>query len=94
VGPKHAQVLIFCERAAIETTVLEKGHVEDRSELRGEKWFALKPSMDAPTIAWSHESHSPRSYRETKSAFTRQKSGRAFLDRGLVTTDEHMREGA
>jgi hypothetical protein len=35
--------------------VLEKGHMEARSELRGEKQVSLKPPMDVPTIAWSHE---------------------------------------
>jgi hypothetical protein len=35
VGPEHAQVLIFLEQAAIETTVLEKGHMEGRGKLWG-----------------------------------------------------------
>jgi hypothetical protein len=55
VGPKHARVLIFLERAVIETTVLVKGHMEAHSELRGEKWVSLKLPMDAPAIVWSHE---------------------------------------
>jgi hypothetical protein len=38
--------------------------VEARSELWGEKRVSLKPPMDAPAIMWSHEAHSPRSYRE------------------------------
>jgi hypothetical protein len=29
--------------------------VEARSELWGENQFCLKPYLDAPTIAWSHE---------------------------------------
>jgi hypothetical protein len=54
-GPEHARVLIFRERAAIETMVLEKGRMEARSELWGENKFGLKPPLDVPTIAWSHE---------------------------------------
>jgi hypothetical protein len=38
--------------------------VEARSELWGEKRVSLKPPMDVPAIAWSHEAHSPRSYHE------------------------------
>jgi hypothetical protein len=94
VGPEHARVLIFHERAAIETTVLEKGCMEARSELWGEKRVSLKPPMDVPTITWSHEAHSPRSYHEMEPMLTRQKSGSAFLDRRLVTADDHVREGA
>jgi hypothetical protein len=78
VGPEHARVLIFLERAAIETTVLEKGRMEARSELWGEKWVSLKPPMDMPAIAWSREVHSPRSYREMELALTRPRSGSAF----------------
>jgi hypothetical protein len=74
--------------------VLEKGCVEARSELRGEKWVSLKPPMDVPAIAWSHEAHSPRSYREMEPVLTRQKSGSTFLDRRLVTVDGHVKEGA
>jgi hypothetical protein len=74
--------------------VLEKGRVEDRSELRGEKWVALKPPMDAPAIVWSHEADSPRSYREMESVLTRQKSGNAFLNKRLVTVGGHGKEGA
>jgi hypothetical protein len=55
VGPEIARVLIFREWAAIETTVLEKGRVEARSELQGEKKFGLKPPLDASAIAWSRE---------------------------------------
>ena len=58
MGEKHARVLIFHERAAIETMVLEKGRVEACNELRGEKRVSLKPPIDALAIAWSHEAHS------------------------------------
>jgi hypothetical protein len=68
--------------------------VEALSGLWGEKWVALKLPMDAPTIMWSHEAHSPRSYCEMELALTRQKLGSAFLDRHFVTTDDHVREGA
>ena len=64
MGPKHAQVLIFHEQAIIKTMVLEKGCMEARSELRGEKRVSLKSPMDAPAITWSCEVHSPRSYCE------------------------------
>jgi hypothetical protein len=40
VGPEHARALIFRKQATIETMVLEKGCVEARSELRGEKWVS------------------------------------------------------
>jgi hypothetical protein len=46
---------MFCERTAIKTTVLEKGCVEARSELRGKKRVVLKPHLAAPTITWSHD---------------------------------------
>jgi hypothetical protein len=55
VGLEYAQVLMFLERAAIKTTVLEKGHVEARSELQGEKWVSIKSPMDMLAITWSHE---------------------------------------
>jgi hypothetical protein len=45
MGPENARVLIFLEWATIETTVLEKGRVEDHSELWGEKKVSLKPPM-------------------------------------------------
>jgi hypothetical protein len=41
VGLEHACVLIFHERVAIKTTVLEKGRMEACSELRGENKFGL-----------------------------------------------------
>jgi hypothetical protein len=77
-GPEHARVLIFLERAAIETTVLEKGRMEACSGLRGEKWVSLKPPMDAPAIMWSCESHNPRSYHKKELALTKMRSGSAF----------------
>jgi hypothetical protein len=45
--------------------------MEDRSELWGEMQVSLKPLMDAPKIAWSHEAQSSRSYREIELALTR-----------------------
>jgi hypothetical protein len=36
--------------------ILEKGHVDVRSELWGEKWVSLKPTLATLTIAWSHDS--------------------------------------
>jgi hypothetical protein len=36
--------------AAIETTGLEKGHVEDRGKLRGEMKFDFKTPLAMPTI--------------------------------------------
>jgi hypothetical protein len=62
-------------------------------EARSER-VSLKPPMDGPTIAWSHEAHIPRSYHETKPTLTRHKLGSAFLDRCLVTADGHMKKGA
>jgi hypothetical protein len=50
VGPEHAWVLIFLERAAIETIVSTKGYVALSSELRGEKRVGLKPPLGAPRI--------------------------------------------
>jgi hypothetical protein len=41
VGPEHTQALIFHEWATIETTVLDKGCVEARGELWGEKLFSI-----------------------------------------------------
>jgi hypothetical protein len=45
VGPESARTLKFLERAAIETTILPKGHVAVDSELRGEKQCGLKPLL-------------------------------------------------
>jgi hypothetical protein len=67
--------------------------VEARGELRGEKKFPSKPPLDVPAIAWSHEAHSPRSYREMEPALTRQKSG-SLLNKRLVTIGGHVKEGA
>jgi hypothetical protein len=52
--------------------------VEACSELWGEKRVSLKPPMDAPTISWSREVHSLRSYHEKELALTKQSSGSAF----------------
>ena len=93
MGPKHSQALIFHERAAIKTMVLEKGHVEARSELWGENRVSLNFPMDAPSITWSHEVHSPSSYCENKLALTKPRSGSIFLNRNLVTANGHMKEG-
>jgi hypothetical protein len=68
--------------------------VEARSELRGKKRVALKPPMGAPSIAWSHEVHSPMSYREKKIALTRLRSGSAFQIGDWVTANGHVKEGA
>jgi hypothetical protein len=35
--------------------VLEEGRMEAHSKLQGEKRVSLKPPMEAPAIAWSHE---------------------------------------
>jgi hypothetical protein len=40
-GARTCSGLNFCEQAAIETMVLEKGRVEARGELRGKKQFGL-----------------------------------------------------
>jgi hypothetical protein len=54
-GSEHAWVLIFCERATIETTVLEKGYVAAGGGLRGEKWLI-------PNHSWMHpQSFAPQS---------------------------------
>jgi hypothetical protein len=49
VGPRHARMLIFLERATISSTVLKKGYVSAGGELRGKKWVGLKPLFLAPT---------------------------------------------
>jgi hypothetical protein len=54
-GSEHARVLIFIEWDAIKTKVSPKAYVEFYSELRGKKWVALKPPLDAPAIAWSRD---------------------------------------
>jgi hypothetical protein len=67
--------------------------MEAHSELWGEKRVSLKPPMDVPAIAWSHEAHSPRSYREKELALTKHEIGKRLLIRRLVTASGHMKEG-
>jgi hypothetical protein len=43
VVPESAQTLKILERAAIKTTILQKGHMAIVSELWGETWCDLKP---------------------------------------------------
>jgi hypothetical protein len=76
--PEHARFLIFHEGAKIKTMVLEKGCVEARSELRGEKRVSLKPPINVPAIVWSREIHSPWSYHEKELVLAKQSSGSAF----------------
>jgi hypothetical protein len=55
VRAESAQTLKLLERAAIETTVLPKGHVVIDSELQGEKWCGLKPLLATPQSCVLHE---------------------------------------
>jgi hypothetical protein len=54
-GARICSSFNFLDRAAIKTTVLPRAYVELCSELRGKKWFGIKPIFPMPAITYFHK---------------------------------------
>jgi hypothetical protein len=86
VGSKHARVLIFRERAAIETMVLEKGYVAAGGKLRGEKWLIPNHSC---TYNHLMQGCSPRSPEKRASRGHMSSSPKVISRKELALTKLH-----